>query len=449
MKCDFLQTRILSVFNDLKRVGFVFLFLGVQAAPASWQRIHVFEDETIWIVRFQNPQVGWAGTSSLRPFSLYRTTDGGTEWFSAEAFPTNVDVAEFAFFGDQRIAVATVNSVVTSNDSGESWNVVELPANGYVSHIAYGDSNVLIAVGTDNQAFPPTLKQIHRSLDGGQTWTREYFVIDPQGWSILCVAYSTTGTFIVGSAPFEVLRSTDMGDTWQEIGNNSIAEFPISGIASIRSPAPGLYYAAGVVDTSAGNLGYPIIARSRDDGLTWEIAWQDITAIDSAIFDLSFADSLHGWAVGRRGIFVETSDGGETWQKSVLDSIVFGLTDVSYLSPTEGFVFDPGGQGSLWRWDSVSAGVQMTPEIVADFSFIAYPNPFNSTLSISLEVPLHQEVSVVLFDLLGREVDVIYRGRLSSHMISYVAPATLSSGIYFLRVATANDVVLGKVVLLK
>lgn len=78
-----------------------------------------------------------------------------------------------------------------------------------------------------------------------------------------------------------------------------------------------------------------------------------------------------------------------------------------------------------------------------------YPNPFNSTLSISLNAPLHQEVNVVLYDLLGREVDVVYRGSLSSSTISYVAPASLGSGVYFLRASVAEQSSLAKVVFLK
>ncbi|MBL0062699.1 MAG: T9SS type A sorting domain-containing protein [bacterium] len=68
---------------------------------------------------------------------------------------------------------------------------------------------------------------------------------------------------------------------------------------------------------------------------------------------------------------------------------------------------------------------------------------------MSLDVPLHQDVTVSLYDLLGREVDVIYRGRLSSQTISYVAPAGMASGVYFLRAAVGERSVLGKVVLLK
>ncbi|MBL0061439.1 MAG: T9SS type A sorting domain-containing protein [bacterium] len=90
-------------------------------------------------------------------------------------------------------------------------------------------------------------------------------------------------------------------------------------------------------------------------------------------------------------------------------------------------------------WSDVS-GHGTSPEF---FALAVYPNPFNSTLSISLDVPLHQEVTLSLYDLLGREVDVIYRGRLSSQTISYVAPAGLSSGVYFLR-ASAGAICFGE-----
>lgn len=87
--------------------------------------------------------------------------------------------------------------------------------------------------------------------------------------------------------------------------------------------------------------------------------------------------------------------------------------------------------------------------VVRELSLSTYPNPFNSTISITLDVPLHQEVKLALYDLLGREVDVIHRGRLNSSAISYTTPASLSSGVYFLRAASNELTAMQKVVLLK
>ncbi len=87
--------------------------------------------------------------------------------------------------------------------------------------------------------------------------------------------------------------------------------------------------------------------------------------------------------------------------------------------------------------------------LVTEFSFSAYPNPFNSTLSISLTLPAHEQVEIMLYNLLGREVEMIHRGRLDNATLSYTAPPTLASGIYFLRAATVTQTQMQKVVLLK
>lgn len=87
--------------------------------------------------------------------------------------------------------------------------------------------------------------------------------------------------------------------------------------------------------------------------------------------------------------------------------------------------------------------------IISNWQLTTYPNPFNSTLSISLAIPPHQETTIALYDLLGREVDVIYRGRLTNSTISYRAPAGLASGIYFVRAEAGGRAEMRKVVLLK
>ena len=87
----------------------------------------------------------------------------------------------------------------------------------------------------------------------------------------------------------------------------------------------------------------------------------------------------------------------------------------------------------------------MIPE---KFALSVFPNPFNSTLSISLEIPLHQEITLTLYDLLGREVDVIYRARLTTNTLSYSPRAELASGVYLLRAATKTQSQIQKVALL-
>ena len=36
---------------------------------------------------------------------------------------------------------------------------------------------------------------------------------------------------------------------------------------------------------------------------------------EKSIYDISFADEKNGWAVGRRGFVIHTTDGGDTWER--------------------------------------------------------------------------------------------------------------------------------------
>ena len=135
-------------------------------------------------------------------------------------------------------------------------------------------------------------------------------------------------------------------------------------------------------------------------------------------------------------------------------------------------LFFPGQQCAVWRdggywipgvtWDGTVSDLAMlhipgpneplasgwppsNRNLLFEFEFAAYPNPFNNTLNISLFIPLHNYVAVTLFDLLGRDVDVIHRGRLETTTLSYTAPPELASGTYFLRVETPSQTQMQKI----
>jgi hypothetical protein len=89
--------------------------------------------------------------------------------------------------------------------------------------------------------------------------------------------------------------------------------------------------------------------------------------------------------------------------------------------------------------------------------FANYPNPFNPSTMIPLRVSSsagdandYHMVDIKLYDLYGKEVDVIYSGVLSSgyHEIPY-ASRGLASGVYIYRVSTAGMVKSGRLVLAK
>jgi hypothetical protein len=65
-----------------------------------------------------------------------------------------------------------------------------------------------------------------------------------------------------------------------------------------------------------------------------------------------------------------------------------------------------------------------------------YPNPFNSTTNISFSIPARTFVSLLVFDMLGREVATLVNEELSSGNHTRQWNATnMTSGIYFYRLS--------------
>lgn len=83
-----------------------------------------------------------------------------------------------------------------------------------------------------------------------------------------------------------------------------------------------------------------------------------------------------------------------------------------------------------------------------EISLSAYPNPFNSEMMLNV-TGFTRDVRVTLHNLLGQEVDVIHVGQVTGASLHYAAPASLSSGLYFVRATDARNVKTVKVVYLK
>ncbi|WP_428615704.1 WD40/YVTN/BNR-like repeat-containing protein [Pseudoalteromonas sp.] len=64
------------------------------------------------------------------------------------------------------------------------------------------------------------------------------------------------------------------------------------------------------------------IINTVDAGKTWQLQ-QSLPNMDKPCLDILFTSEKHGYAVGAYGMFFETNDGGEHWQKRFLDSLLF------------------------------------------------------------------------------------------------------------------------------
>ena len=68
-----------------------------------------------------------------------------------------------------------------------------------------------------------------------------------------------------------------------------------------------------------------------------------------------------------------------------------------------------------------------------------YPNPFNSSTNIKIDIPQANEVALFVYDINGRIVETIHSGKLNagSHIFSWNA-SNVSSGLYFISLKTGK-----------
>jgi outer membrane protein assembly factor BamB len=79
-----------------------------------------------------------------------------------------------------------------------------------------------------------------------------------------------------------------------------------------------------------------------------------------------------------------------------------------------------------------------------------YPNPFNPATTIKFAVPQESVVRIVIFDLLGKEVETLVDGKFKSGMYEFRWNALkYASGIYFYKIISDHFSDVNKMVLLK
>ena len=168
-----------------------------------------------------------------------------------------------------------------STDAGKTWTHIGLEDSRHVSRIRIHPKNPdLVYTAVMGHLFGPNEQRgVFRSQDGGETWERILFVNEQAGAVDLAmdpvnprVLYATTWRVIrtpysleSGGEGSALWKSTDGGDTWQNLSDKEGMPEPPLGIAGVTvSPSnPENVYA--IIEAADGG-----VFRSRDGGETWK-----------------------------------------------------------------------------------------------------------------------------------------------------------------------------------
>ena len=96
-------------------------------------------------------------------------------------------------------------------------------------------------------------------------------------------------------------------------------------------------------------------------------------------------------------------------------------------------------------FDSLWVGVreqQLMQNVLKKFALLQnYPNPFNPKTTIRYEIPRSGSVSLIVYDVLGKEIATLINSEameIGEHEVQFDAN-NLSSGVYFYRLDVAQN----------
>ncbi|MGV3640991.1 MAG: IPT/TIG domain-containing protein [Adhaeribacter sp.] len=103
--------------------------------------------------------------------------------------------------------------------------------------------------------------------------------------------------------------------------------------------------------------------------------------------------------------------------------------------------------------DSLTLSRRASPGAMAGAATLAaWPNPFRQQVTFSFSLPQTQPVKVAVYDILGREVSLLYEGEMPAHQAARVEwrpDSRQAGGMYFLRLLAPGQQQQHKVLLLK
>jgi photosystem II stability/assembly factor-like uncharacterized protein len=278
------------------------------------------------------------------------------------------------------------------------------------------------------------------SSDRGVSWQFRSIVPEPetflkiagQGDTLIALVGSTIGY------QSRVWRSTNTGLSWTRLGNQYMTT------------------------TNLIPLGEQIIALDQDHSVLWrDGTWEARGEVPESYFGVwwemialpSNPPILLG-VTGDSNVLWVSRDTAMTWDaheaELPFETQSTGLTEISYDS-YRNRVWVYAGTGACYMDASELSTDGPLQFVPADYTLLAvYPNPFNAETKIRFDLLKREQVTVRLYDLLGREVKTVLEGMQEAgrHEISLSVPK-LASGVYFLRLDASEQTRTAKIMVLK
>ncbi|MCC7534284.1 MAG: T9SS type A sorting domain-containing protein [Bacteroidia bacterium] len=349
---------------------------------------------------------------------IYRTIDGGKNWFAGISGTTNDLHSVYFTNPDTGLVCGKNGTILRTFNRGITWETLASGTINNLNAIYLNGSFGLVGGGTT----------LLKTNDYGDTWTSiVYPAASNNITSISCPDKNNNSFYWVASNHYtngssNCFYTLNNGQSWAgggSIGIPSGAGFNIKSI-HVRNTNP----------TDIWIVGNPSSKKhSINNGGIWTSINMGTTTALNDIYFVNQSSTL-GYAVGNNGVITKTINGGTTWS---LDTTI-GTQNLNAIAIKDGIGCIVGNQGTVFIYQDFG------PTNIKSFSenvvFQVFPNPATNTISANLPF---ESKSINVFNNLGIIV-------LSSTSFP-LNINELEEGIYYVQIFSDKNFITKKIII--
>jgi serine/threonine-protein kinase len=242
------------------------------------------------------------GPDPVGPSPLAQAPVGKPVWEQFQITAADEDFQQLAFPTRDVGYAASRAGVHRTADGGQTWTRVSGQARGHVFALTFADADHGWLSGDG----------LYRTADGGRTWNPvELPGADPKR-GVRALALGTGGWGLAGGATgsgdVALFRRKPGDDGWEKIdavawdGKDGPHHNWVLSALAVAGPADGWAVLFGAAEAG-------VVLHTADGGDTWTPVFE----ADADLYHIHFADPRRGWLAGSRGRLWATSDGGLNW----------------------------------------------------------------------------------------------------------------------------------------
>jgi hypothetical protein len=413
---------------------------------AQWERTNLPDTVKVNTIVIKDSSI-FAGTNGD---GIFVSTNNGEDWKSineglqSKVVHTILITGKTMPAGQARIFAGTETGVSVSTDNGENWRSIDSGLSG----LGVWSLAVNVDTAGDTTIFAGSWSGVYSSTDRGENWKVTGLSNTTMPVHSVVIFRDRIFAATLGEGIF---WSQDNGLTWRNISiTYEGPDFPdmSAAICSI-SIFVGPYFNYVVAGSSFGDFYYTDYRDAYFLDAFLGAYWLEKQAVAILCF-ANRNDTL--FSANSAGYFFNSYYSNFELTCKPLNIPYLGYLAVYSLALNNAYIF-AGTEGGIWRlsYPGAITRVEGSNDVPAGFVLEQnHPNPFNPTTVITYRLPVVSNISLIVYDVLGRPVAILANERQTagSHSVRFDA-GDLPSGVYFYSLAANGSRITKKLILMR